>query len=97
VLGLLVGKPVGIVLASYLAVRMKLCSLPSDMQWRHVGLVGILGGIGFTVAIFVANLAFEDPQLLSAAKVAVILASTVAAVLGFLLGRVQVARAARAG
>jgi NhaA family Na+:H+ antiporter len=96
-LGLLVGKPVGIALASYLAVRMKLCSLPPDIRWRHVALLGVLGAIGFTVAIFVANLAFADAQLLAAAKVAVILASGVAALLGFILGRLQAGGAAPAG
>ncbi len=94
-LGLLVGKPVGIVLASYLAVRLKLCSLPRDLQWRHIGLLGVLGAVGFTVSIFVANLAFADLTLLAAAKVAVILASGLAAVLGFVLGRAQAARPAR--
>ena len=93
-LGLLVGKPVGIALAAYLAVRLKLCSLPSDIRWRHILLLGVLGAIGFTVAIFVANLAFADAQLLAAAKVAVILASGLAAVLGFILGRAQAARPA---
>ena len=95
-LGLLVGKPVGIALAAYLAVRMNLCSLPPEIRWGHIVLLGVLGGIGFTVAIFVANLAFEHEQLLAAAKIAVILASGVAAVLGFILGRMQLARAARA-
>jgi NhaA family Na+:H+ antiporter len=95
-LGLLVGKPVGIALASYLAVRLKLCALPPDIRWSHVVLLGVLGAIGFTVAIFVANLAFADAQLLAAAKLAVILASGIAAVLGFALGRVQARRSAGA-
>jgi NhaA family Na+:H+ antiporter len=94
--GLLVGKPVGIVLASYLAVRMKLCALPPDLRWNHMVLLGVLGAIGFTVAIFVANLAFADAQLLAAAKVAIILASGIAAVLGFALGRLQATRPLRA-
>ena len=93
-LGLLVGKPLGIALAAYLAVRMKWCSLPHDIQWRHILLLGVLGAIGFTVSIFVANLAFDDPTLLAAAKVAVILASGLAAVLGFILGRAQASRPA---
>jgi Na+:H+ antiporter, NhaA family len=95
-LGLLLGKPIGIMLASFLAVRLKVCSLPPDIRWRHIALLGVLGAIGFTVAIFVANLAFADPKLLAAAKVAVILASGAAALLGFALGRVQAAQAARA-
>ncbi len=91
-LGLLVGKPAGILLASGLAVRLKVCALPKEVHWRHVALVGVLGAIGFTVAIFVANLAFADLRLLAAAKAAVILASGIAAVLGFALGRMQASR-----
>ena len=71
-----------------------MCALPHDIQWRHILLLGVLGAIGFTVAIFVANLAFADPTLLAAAKVAVILASGLAAVLGFILGRAQAVRPA---
>ncbi|MBS0579235.1 MAG: Na+/H+ antiporter NhaA [Proteobacteria bacterium] len=89
VLGLVVGKPLGIGLAAWLSVRMKLCTLPEGVQWRHILLLGVLGGIGFTVAIFVANLAFADEQLLGTAKFAVLAASTLAAVLGLVLGRRQ--------
>jgi NhaA family Na+:H+ antiporter len=88
VLGLVVGKPLGIALASYLAVRLKVCALPSDIRWRHIGLLGVLGGIGFTVAIFVANLAFADEHLLAVAKFAVLVASGATALLGWVLGRV---------
>jgi Na+:H+ antiporter, NhaA family len=95
VAGLLLGKPIGIGLASFLAVRFRLCSLPPDIQWRHIGLLGVLGAIGFTVSIFVANLAFADVHLLAAAKIAVLVASGVAAVLGFILGRMQAAGPAR--
>jgi NhaA family Na+:H+ antiporter len=59
------------------------------VTWRHVLLLGLLGGIGFTMSIFIANLAFEDLQLLSAAKFAVLLGSGLAAVLGLLLGRLR--------
>ncbi len=92
VLGLLVGKPVGIGLASFVAVRLKLCALPPDMRWRHIGLLGVLGAIGFTVSIFVANLAFDDARLLAAAKFAVLIASGLAAALGLILGRLRTAR-----
>jgi NhaA family Na+:H+ antiporter len=87
--GLVFGKPAGIVLAAWLAVKLKLCALPKGVTWRHVLLLGLLGGIGFTMSIFIANLAFEDPQLLSAAKFAVLLGSGLAAVLGLLLGRLR--------
>ena len=56
-LGLAVGKPVGIVLPSPIAVRAGLCRLPLDLAWRHVIGAGLLGGIGFTMSIFIANLA----------------------------------------
>jgi len=85
--GLILGKPLGITLAALGAARLKLCSLPEGIGWRHMLLLGLLGGIGFTMSIFIANLAFEEPQLLAAAKLAVLLASAVAAVLGLLAGR----------
>jgi Na+:H+ antiporter, NhaA family len=90
--GLILGKPVGILLAAFGAVRLRLCTLPQGILWRHIVLLGLLGGIGFTMAIFIANLAFEDPVLLAAAKFAVLIASGLAAVLGFLLGRLAPAR-----
>ena len=98
VAGLALGKPAGIFLAAFLAVRAKLCTLPKNITWGHVVLLGLLGGIGFTMSIFIANLAFEDETLLAAAKFAVLLASGAAAVLGFAAGRLQPAGpAARAG
>jgi NhaA family Na+:H+ antiporter len=89
VAGLVLGKPIGIVLAALAAVGMKLCTLPEEVTWRHMVLLGLLGGIGFTMSIFISNLAFSDPLLLSAAKFAVLIASGAAAVLGLLLGRLQ--------
>ncbi len=88
VLGLVLGKPLGVILASFAAVRLKLCVLPDEIRWRHVLLLGCLAGIGFTMSIFMAQLAFEDDSLLSAAKLAVLVASGLAAVLGFIVGRV---------
>ena len=89
VLGLVIGKPLGIVLAAFLAVRMKLCTLPDGVHWPHTLLLGLLGGIGFTMSIFITNLAFTDPLLLSAAKFAVLIGSGAAAGLGFVLGKLQ--------
>lgn len=83
--GLVIGKPVGIVLLSVIAVMLGICSLPADLRWRHVVGAGMLGGIGFTMSIFITNLAFADqPELINASKMSVFAASLMAAVLGFL-------------
>jgi NhaA family Na+:H+ antiporter len=94
VAGLVLGKPVGIVLAAALAVKLRLCALPAGVQWRHTWLLGLLGGIGFTMSIFISNLAFEDATLLAAAKFAVLVGSALAASLGFVLGKLQPSPAA---
>ncbi|HEX4388298.1 MAG TPA: Na+/H+ antiporter NhaA [Steroidobacteraceae bacterium] len=87
VAGLVAGKPVGVLLASFLAVRVRLCALPPGLTWGHALLLGLLAGIGFTMAIFIANLAFSDARLLAVAKFAILLASALAATLGFIFGR----------
>ena len=85
-MALVLGKPLGIVLATLLAVKTRLCSLPAGLNWHGVWLVGLLAGIGFTMSIFVGGLAFEDASLLGAAKLGVLSASALAAVLGLLFG-----------
>lgn len=87
-LGLVVGKPVGIFLLCRLAVLLRLARMPMGVNWWQVFAGGCLGGIGFTMAIFVAGLAFEDPQAaeyLAAAKVGTLLGSLISATLGALL------------
>jgi NhaA family Na+:H+ antiporter len=69
------------------AVRSGLSALPPGVRWPHMALLGCLGGIGFTMSIFIANLAFPEPTLLATSKCAVLIASTVAAMAGLLLGR----------
>jgi NhaA family Na+:H+ antiporter len=82
VLGLVVGKLVGVTGFAWLAVRLGLARLPAGLAWRHVvGMAG-LAGIGFTVSIFVAGLAYGDPTLVDEAKLGVLAASTIAAVVG---------------
>ena len=90
-LGLLVGKPLGIALFCLFAVKIGLARLPRDLGWSHVVGAGILGGIGFTMSIFIANLAFpEHPQLINASKMAILLASITAGTCGFVwLSRVK--------
>jgi NhaA family Na+:H+ antiporter len=85
VLGLALGKPLGITLASWLAVRAGAADLPSGVGWRHVHGAGWLGGIGFTMSLFVAGLAFADPAGLDVAKLGVFAASLVAGVVGYTL------------
>jgi NhaA family Na+:H+ antiporter len=70
-------------------VRFKVCGLPEGIRWPQLLLLGVLGGIGFTLSVFIANLAFEDPVLLAAAKLGVLVGSAVAATLGLILGRWQ--------
>jgi NhaA family Na+:H+ antiporter len=79
---LVAGKPIGVVAATWLAVRLGLCRLPPGVSWRGILLVGLLAGIGFTMSIFIAMLAFSDERLLNAAKLGVLLGSFVAAMLG---------------
>ena len=86
-LGLAVGKPVGIALAAFLAVRSGLCALPAGVAPAGIAVIGLLAGIGFTMSIFIAALAFEDPVLLAVAKFGVLAGSVAAAVTGLLLGR----------
>lgn len=87
VLALFVGKPVGILTAAWLATKSGVGTLSPDLNWRGVFLAGVLGGIGFTMSIFIANLAFSDGMLLASAKLAVLFASLCAGLTGLLLGR----------
>lgn len=81
--GLLLGKPVGIVLFAWLAVRLKLATLPAGVNWRMMLAAGFLGGIGFTMSLFIGELAFRDePRLLADAKTGILLGSFAAAVVG---------------
>ncbi|MES2026543.1 MAG: Na+/H+ antiporter NhaA [Pseudomonadota bacterium] len=91
---LVAGKPLGIIGASLLVVRLGWCALPPGVTWSGVCLVGMLAGIGFTMSIFIATLAFTDPNLLGAAKLGILLASLSAAVLGLAWGFIQAKRKA---
>jgi len=86
-LGLLLGKPIGVLLATRLTLATGLASLPRGLSTRHVLLLGVVAGVGFTMALFVAQLAFEAPQLLAAAKSGVLTGSAAAGILTLGLGR----------
>jgi NhaA family Na+:H+ antiporter len=81
--GLVIGKPLGIFLFSALAVATGFLALPAGMNWKHLAGAGILGGIGFTMSIFITNLAFTAPSMINDAKFAIICASVIAALSGF--------------
>jgi len=84
-IGLLLGKPLGIGCATWLAVKLGICALPQGTQWRHLIGAGMLGGIGFTMSIFITNLAFEgSDQLIMSSKICVLIASLIAGVLGYI-------------
>lgn len=80
--GLVIGKPVGIVAAAYLSVWLGLAEKPSAYSWRQLAGAGTLGGIGFTMSLFIAGQAFADPLDFAAAKISVFAASIVAGVVG---------------
>jgi NhaA family Na+:H+ antiporter len=82
-LGLLLGKPVGILLTSYLCTRLRISSLPAGSTWRHVFGVGLLAGIGFTMSIFIALLSFSDPLFISEAKLSILITSLLAGLIGY--------------
>lgn len=83
--GLLLGKPLGITLFSLLAVKLKISDLPEGTSWRQIFAMGILGGIGFTMSIFIDNLAFADQTVVNVGKVAILVTSATAALLGLLM------------
>jgi len=93
---LVAGKPLGVLAASWLAVRLGGCRLPPGTTWGGIALAGLLAGIGFTMSIFIATLAFGDENLLGAAKLGVLMASSLAAAAGLGWGAVLAARRRRA-
>jgi NhaA family Na+:H+ antiporter len=86
ILALTVGKPVGVIATSWLMVRLGWCRLPPDVTWGGVCLIGLLAGIGFTMSIFIAMLAFSDQSDLNAAKLGVLMASLLSAIIGLAWG-----------
>lgn len=82
IVGLVVGKPIGITAASWLAIRTGLADLPAGVSWPQLIGAGALGGIGFTMSLFIANLAFSSPEVAMSARVAILIASALAAGLG---------------
>jgi NhaA family Na+:H+ antiporter len=83
--GLFLGKPLGIALASFAAIKAGLSKLPDELTWMHIVGAGFLGGIGFTMSIFITLLAFDDPSIVQTTKVSILLSSLIAGVTGYLI------------
>ncbi|WP_281636660.1 Na+/H+ antiporter NhaA [Flavobacterium marginilacus] len=86
ILGLVVGKPLGIYLFSFLAVTIGICRLPKDLKWKNILGAGMLGGIGFTMSIFITLLAFKNQgeEVITYSKIAILIASSLSGILGFI-------------
>ncbi|MDR5883800.1 Na+/H+ antiporter NhaA [Caballeronia sp. LZ032] len=93
---LVLGKPIGVFLATWALVKTGMCRLPAGVTWSGIALVALLAGIGFTMSIFISMLAFHDPQLLSVSKLAVLIGSVTAGALGLGWGVIHTRRAAAA-
>lgn len=83
IIGLTAGKPIGIVLFTFAAVTAGVCTLPEDVSWRHIIGVGFLGGIGFTMSIFITLLAFNQSVQIDESKIAILIASVVSGAIGY--------------
>lgn len=83
-LGLLVGKPIGIWLFSYLSVKFKISELPTDLNWKSILGVSFLGGIGFTMSIFITLLAFSDGEHIDNSKIMILISSLIAGIIGLI-------------
>ena len=93
--GLIVGKPLGIFVLTFLAVILGLCQLPSDLNWKSIFGVGLLAGIGFTMSIFITLLAFDNETIINNSKLVILLSSLTAGLLGFISLRQTLSKSAK--
>jgi NhaA family Na+:H+ antiporter len=82
--GLIIGKPLGIFLFSIIGVSLGFCALPKDLKWKNIIGAGFLGGIGFTMSIFITLLAFDNEEVINNSKIAILIASLLAGIIGFI-------------
>lgn len=90
--GLVVGKPLGIFIASYLVCKMKIAELPEDLRWSQIFSVGIIAGIGFTMSIFIDSLAFSNELIINEGKASILVSSVVAGLLGVIALRITTSK-----
>ena len=83
--GLFIGKQAGIFIFTWLSVKFRIASLPEGIKWKQIYAVGILGGIGFTMSLFITNLAFSDPLLIDVAKIGILTASLLSGIIGYVI------------
>ncbi|HEY3495567.1 MAG TPA: Na+/H+ antiporter NhaA [Polyangiaceae bacterium] len=95
--GLVIGKPLGILAFSWLATSLGLAALPRGVTWPHLTVVGIVAGIGFTMSIFIAALAFPPGTNLETSKVGILIGSAIGAILAYGLGRIVLPSKSPAG
>lgn len=81
--GLVLGKPFGIWIFSFIGVSLGICNLPKDLKWKTLLGAGMLGGIGFTMSIFITLLAFSDSEIITNSKIAILIASFISGIIGF--------------
>ena len=91
-LGLIIGKPLGIITILFIAIKLGWCKLPNDLNWKSILGVGFLAGIGFTMSIFITLLAFENETIINNAKFIILLASLVAGLIGFISLKLTLSR-----
>jgi len=84
IVGLFIGKQLGIFAFSFIAVKMKFATLPEGVNWKNLYGAGILAGIGFTMSLFIAGLAFSDPALIDLSKIGVLCGSLLAGIFGYM-------------
>lgn len=94
-LGLILGKPIGIFLFSYLSVKLKWCKLPNDLNWKTMISVGFLGGIGFTMSIFITLLAFDEATIINNSKLMILISSLIAGTIGYIMLKINLKKSVK--
>jgi Na+:H+ antiporter, NhaA family len=84
IIGLVLGKPIGIVLFTFAAIKLKISKLAEDINWKHIIGASILGGIGFTMSIFITLLAFNNDEIVTGSKIAILFSSVIAGLIGYI-------------
>jgi NhaA family Na+:H+ antiporter len=95
--GLVIGKPLGIWLFSLMGVGLGLCVLPNDLKWKNIVGVGFLGGIGFTMSIFITLLAFDNTDIINNSKISILIASLIAGLIGYVFLKLTLKTGGRSG